>query len=109
MADGGGSPTPMHAIFILVIILTILGIPMLMPEEGESWLPEFGEMSPLLMLSPLLLLLLVRFLGSSQLRFDADASSIHRVGGSSTGIVLILLLVVGLISFRSLLQPSEEE
>ncbi|KAH7423770.1 hypothetical protein KP509_12G072700 [Ceratopteris richardii] len=80
---------------------------MMLPEESEPWLPAWEDLnSPLLMLSPLLLLLLVRLLGSSRLRFDADASSIHRVGGSPSGLLIILLLVVGMISFRSLIQNS---
>lgn len=104
MAD---SPSPYHAIFVLLIVLSILSIPSLLPEDVE--VPSFENLRPLLIISPIFLLLLVRFLasrGGRGLGIRTDPATIHRVSGSSIGLALILFLVVAMIWYQSDFQES---
>ncbi|GKV00053.1 hypothetical protein SLEP1_g12808 [Rubroshorea leprosula] len=99
---------------LVAIGLTILAVvsplyvnrqaPAVEPEEDEqpfnlsSWLP-------LLLLVLILAIILSHYLDQSFDRFDPY--SIHRVGGSSCGIILILLVLAFVLKFRAVLLLQE--
>lgn len=101
------NPSPNHAVFILVIVVAILAIPSLLPEDLASFIPSFQELHPFIVLAPVVLLLVVRFLASTPgpgLGIDTDASTIHRVSGSSVGLAALLVIVLAMIWYQSMLQ-----
>jgi hypothetical protein len=55
------------------------------------------------------LILAVRFLATdtaaSWMGFQADASTIHRIGGSSLGVAALVLLVLAMVVLQSFLLP----
>eukprot|EP00249_Psilotum_nudum_P001467 c13931_g2_i1 orf=388-717(+) len=109
MAQSSLSPSPHHFIFIVVIVVAILLIPLLFPEAEESVLPSSKqELNPIMLLIPVILLLVLRYLSTQEkgLRVDADASTIHRVSGSSVGIALVLVVVAAMIWYQSTVEDA---
>lgn len=110
------SPNAVHTVLMLLIVGTVLAVPWMLPDGSEEVEVEVEEeetwpsiLRPVLMMMlPLALLLVVRWSASEQaaslaLR-KADKSTIHRVAGSSPGLLLLLLLILAMISFHSSLQ-----
>ncbi|XP_068662254.1 uncharacterized protein [Aristolochia californica] len=106
--------SPPHAILLAVVVGLVVAGPMLL--NSEAMLESFAEiMSPLgLLLLPVILLLLIRFLSSdrgvslSEI-FAGEPDSIHRVGGSPVGVALILLLIIFLLYNRISLFGSGDD
>ena len=125
MADTqhSGSPNATHTLVLLAIVVIIIGVPWLLGGSGGISDPDPDSIlgtqdsddsdalgflfSPqlLLMLLPLVLILAVRLLATetaaSWMGFEPDASTIHRVSGSSVGVAAMLLLVLVLVTFQS--------
>ena len=123
MADGS-SPNATHTLVILAIVIMIIGVPWLLGGSGGISDPDTDSilgssqdsdnadplgflLSPkiMLMLLPLGLILAVRMLATetaaSWMGFEPDASTIHRVTGSSLGVAAMVVLVLAMVTFQS--------
>ena len=97
-----------------ILVVAMIGIVLAVPLYS-TMLEQMEEISPtMLMLSPVILLILIRWLShrnSTRRSFffsEVDPSSIHRAGGSPVGVAIILSLVLLMIWYQSEEDDSEE-
>lgn len=95
---------PVHFWFFFIVVLFVLGFSWYI--NYESAFEDFMfKVKICLMLLPLLLLLLVHCLSTSDYSFPkllpSEPESLHRAGGSPWGVALLLLLLLFLISYQS--------
>ncbi|KAF3795773.1 hypothetical protein EJ110_NYTH04491 [Nymphaea thermarum] len=95
----------------MVVMPMVLGEPNAVAESIQEIISPTG-----MMLLPLTLLLLIRFLSTKRPTFfsdiltaTGDPASIHRVGGSPVGVALILIILLFLVYYRSSLNGEGEE
>jgi predicted membrane-bound dolichyl-phosphate-mannose-protein mannosyltransferase len=97
-----------------ILLVAMIGIVLAVPLYSTV-LEQMEEISPtMVMLSPLLLLILIRWLSQrnaprSFFFNDVDPSAIHRVGGSPVGVAFILVLVLLMIWYQSSGEDESEE
>ncbi|XP_042438371.1 uncharacterized protein LOC122023971 [Zingiber officinale] len=97
---------PPHGILLAVVVGLVVAAPFLV--GGEAITGAVADLlSPAgLLLLPVLLILLIRFLSSdrgvilSEIFASGSPDSIHRVGGSPVGVALLLLLILILLYYR---------
>ncbi|KAH7676622.1 hypothetical protein IHE45_07G029700 [Dioscorea alata] len=109
MVDEGGRGAP-HGVLLAVVVGVVVSGPFLLGDGGEALIQAFSDLlSPAgLLLLPVSLLLLIRFLSSDRANALSDLlsigggspDSIHRVGGSPVGVALILILLLFLLYNR---------
>ncbi|KAI3691566.1 hypothetical protein L6452_31362 [Arctium lappa] len=100
----GGAP---YGILLAVVVVVLIGIPMFLGDGGEALTELIAELlSPLgLLLLPIILLLVIQYLSSSDsggsfvssIFSTGEPNSIHRASGSPIGVALVLLLVLFLL------------
>ncbi|CAN6468134.1 unnamed protein product [Victoria cruziana] len=95
----------------MVVLPMVLGDPNSVAESIQEIISPTG-----MMLLPLILLLLIRFLSTRRPTFfsdiltaNGDPSSIHRAGGFPVSVVLILIILLFLVNYRSILNGGGEE
>lgn len=110
--EGRGAP---HGVLLAVVVGVVVAGPMLL-GDGEAITEAIsGVLSPTgLLLLPVILLILIRFLSSDRGTalsdvFYTEPDSIHRVGGSPVGVALVLLLLLLLLYYRVSLFGSGED
>ncbi|RWR95279.1 hypothetical protein CKAN_02461700 [Cinnamomum micranthum f. kanehirae] len=112
--EGRAAP---HAVLLAVVVGVVVAGPLLLGDQGEA-ITELitGILTPAgLLLLPVGLLLLIRFLSSdrapaiSDILFTGEPDSIHRVGGSPVGVALVLLLLLFLLYNRVSLFGSDDD
>lgn len=106
MADEGrGAP---HGVLLAVVVGVVVAAPFLVGDGGEALSGFISDLvSPAgLLLLPVTLILVIRFLSSDRGTAFSDIfsfgspDSIHRVGGSPIGVALVLLLLLFLLYHR---------
>ncbi|MCL7036417.1 hypothetical protein MKW94_015165 [Papaver nudicaule] len=111
---GGGAP---HGILLMVVVGLVIILPMIL-GDGEAITEAISEMlSPIgLLLIPIILLLLIQFLSSSDRGVSfvstiavGEPDSIHRLSGSPVGVALFLALVLFLLYNRFSLFGSDDD
>lgn len=102
--EGRGAP---HGVLLAVVVALVVAVPFLLGDGGEALSEAIAELvSPAgLLLLPVTLVLLIRFLSSDRGTafsniFSGSPDSIHRVGGSPIGVALVLLLLLFLLYNR---------
>lgn len=115
MADEGRAP---HGLLLAVVVGVVVGAPFLLGDTGEAITEAIADLlSPAgLLLLPIGLLLVIRFLSSDRGTALSDVfsfggpDSIHRVGGSPVGIALLLVVLLFLLYNRvSLFGGGDED
>ncbi|KAI3908526.1 hypothetical protein MKX01_009328 [Papaver californicum] len=110
----GGAP---HGVLLMVVVGLVIILPMIL-GDGEAITEAISEMlSPIgLLLIPIILLLLIQFLSSSDRGNSfmsaiavGEPDSIHRLSGSPVGVALFLLLVLFLLYNRFSLFGSDDD
>ncbi|CAA2965018.1 uncharacterized protein LOC111372763 [Olea europaea subsp. europaea] len=99
---------PPHAAILAVVVVLVMVVPTLLGDQGEALTEFIAEMlSPVgLLLLPIILLLIIRFLSSDSGSFvssifsTGEPNTIHRVSGSPVGVALVLVLVLFLLYNR---------
>jgi len=97
-----------------ILLVAMIGMVLAVPLYSTV-LEQMEEINPtMVMLSPVLLLILIRWLSQrkptrSFFFSDVDPSTIHRVGGSPVGVAFILLLVLLMIWYQSGGEDEAEE
>lgn len=98
-----------------VLVVAMIGMVLAVPLYSTV-LEQMEEISPtMVMLSPVMLLILIRWLSYRNTRrsplffSEVDPSSIHRAGGSPVGVAFILLLVLLMIWYQSSGEDDSEE
>ncbi|WOL11816.1 hypothetical protein Cni_G20580 [Canna indica] len=104
--EGQGGAPP-HGILLAVVVGLVVAVPFLIGGGGEAITGAISDLlSPTgLLLLPVILILLIRFLSSDRGAvlsdiFAGSPDSIHRVGGSPVGVALLLLLILFLLYYR---------
>ncbi|CAD5195982.1 uncharacterized protein LOC103971275 [Musa acuminata AAA Group] len=108
MLDQEGQGGPPHGVLLAVVVGVVVAAPFLVGGGGEAITGAISDMlSPAgLLLLPVLLVLVIRFLSSDRGAILSDIfaagspDSIHRVGGSPVGVALLLLLILFLLYYR---------
>lgn len=111
MDRGVGAPAPApHGAILAVVVGAIIAVPFLIGESaGEAITDAISELlSPVgLLLLPVTLIIIIRFLSSDRgvamsdiFNIGGSPDSFHRVGGSPVGVALILLLIMLLLYFK---------
>ncbi|CAL9208870.1 unnamed protein product [Musa hybrid cultivar] len=117
MLDQEGQGGPPHGVLLAVVVGVVVAAPFLVGGGGEAITGAISDMlSPAgLLLLPVLLVLVIRFLSFIQYLFlssiisitilsdifaAGSPDSIHRVGGSPVGVALLLLLILFLLYYR---------
>ncbi|XP_042475401.1 uncharacterized protein LOC122057389 [Macadamia integrifolia] len=116
MMEGSGAAPP-HGVLIAVVVGIVVGVPMLVGEQGEAITGAISELlSPMgLLLVPIVLLLVIQFLSSdrgsvlSGIFSTGEPDSIHRLSGSPVGVALFLILLIFLLYYRVSLFGSDED
>lgn len=97
-----------------ILLVAMIGMVLAVPLYS-TMLEQMEEINPtMVMLSPVLLLILIRWLSQRNpprtfFFSDMDPSAIHRVGGSPVGVAFILLLVLLMIWYQSSGEDESEE
>ncbi|XP_058082906.1 uncharacterized protein LOC131230902 [Magnolia sinica] len=113
--EGRGAP---HGVLLAVVVGLVVAGPMLLGDQGEALSNAIaGILSPTgLLLLPIVLLVIIRFLSSdrgtalSEIFSAGEPDSIHRLGGSPVGVALLLLLLLFLLYNRvSLFGPGDDD
>ncbi|MQL71962.1 hypothetical protein Taro_004288 [Colocasia esculenta] len=111
---GGGAP---HGVLLAVVVGVVVAGTFIMGEGGlgvAEAIPELIGPAGLLLL-PVALILLIRFLSSdrgialSDIFSTGSPDSIHRVGGSPIGVALLLLLILLLLYYRVSLFGGDDD
>lgn len=105
--DGQGGAPP-HGILLAAVVGLVVAAPFLFGGGGEAITGVISDaISPAgLLLLPVVLILVIRFLSSdrgavlSDIFSAGSPDSIHRVGGSPVGVALLLLLILFLLYYR---------
>eukprot|EP01018_Ginkgo_biloba_P016717 Gb_33579 [translate_table: standard] len=107
MGGGAGSsfsPPPHHLLFILLIVLLFLFLSWYLAYESAME-DTMEQLKLFLMVSPLFLLLAVRWLsGTGRPAISLPGSgpnAIHRAGSSPWGVGLLVVLLLLMISYQS--------
>ncbi|XP_031486077.1 uncharacterized protein LOC116254679 [Nymphaea colorata] len=117
MAEGGEWEAPPYGAILVAVVGVAVALPMVLGDPSVV-LESIQEMlSPsALLLIPLLLLFLIRFLSSERCAVISDAiaavsepNSIHRIGGSPVGVAILLLVLLLVVYFRSLLSGGGDD
>ncbi|KAL2922912.1 Chloride channel protein F [Bienertia sinuspersici] len=99
---------PPHGILLAVVVVLVVSAPALL-GDWEAITESFSDLiSPLgLLLLPIILLLIIRFLSSDRGNFfhsiftaSGEPDSIHRASGSPLGVALVLAIVLFLVYYR---------
>ncbi|XP_038980488.1 uncharacterized protein LOC120110214 [Phoenix dactylifera] len=112
--EGRGAP---HGVLLAVVVGVVVAVPFLLGDGGEALLEAISELvTPAgLLLLPVTLILVIRFLSSDRGTAFSDIfsfgspDSIHRVGGSPIGVALVLLLLLFLLYNRISLFGGDDE
>lgn len=112
--EGPGAP---HGVLLAVVVGVVVAVPFLLGDGGEALLEAISELvTPAgLLLLPVTLILVIRFLSSDRGTAFSDIftfgspDSIHRVGGSPIGVALVLLLLLFLLYNRISLFGGDDD
>ncbi|XP_008780867.2 uncharacterized protein LOC103700789 [Phoenix dactylifera] len=112
--EGPGAP---HGVLLAVVVAVVVAVPFLLGDGGEALTEAISEVvSPAgLLLLPVTLILLIRFLSSdrgtafSGIFSSGSPDSIHRVGGSPIGVALVLILLLFLLYNRFSLFGGDDD
>ncbi|XP_043721028.1 uncharacterized protein LOC122668544 [Telopea speciosissima] len=117
MIEGRGAAAPPHGVLLAVVVGIVVGVPMLVGEQGEAITGAIAELlTPMgLLLVPIVLLLVIQFLSSdrgsvlSGIFSTGEPDSIHRLSGSPVGVALFLILLIFLLYNRVSLFGSDDD
>ncbi|KAG0495419.1 hypothetical protein HPP92_000161 [Vanilla planifolia] len=115
-AGGTAMTPPPHVVLLLVVTGALVAAPFLFGEGGSAVTEAISDvLTPAgLLLLPVVLVLLIRFLSSERASAVSDLfsfgspDSIHRVGGSPLGVAAVLLLLLLLLYFRVSIFSGED-
>ncbi|KAJ4954762.1 hypothetical protein NE237_011545 [Protea cynaroides] len=106
-----------YGVLLAVVVGIVVGVPMLVGDQEEAITGAISELlSPVgVLLVPIVLLLVIRFLSSdrgsvlSSGFFTGEPDSIHRLMGSPVGVALFLVLLIFLLNNRVSLFGSDDD
>ncbi|CAN6468837.1 unnamed protein product [Victoria cruziana] len=117
MAEGGEWEVPPYGAILVVVVGAAVALPMVLGDPSVVIETIQGMLSPsALLLIPLLLLFLIRFLSSensavisNMIAAASEPNSIHRIGGSPVGVALLLFSLLLFVYYRSLFGGSGDD
>lgn len=103
------SPPPVQLCFFIMVVLLLLGFSWYINYES-MWEDLMDQVKLFLVISPVLLVLVVHWLSSSEDRRLLiplpEQETIHRVGGSPWGVALLLIFLIYMISYHRSLKET---
>lgn len=103
------TPPPVQLCFFIMVVLFLLIFSWYINYES-MWEDLMDQVKLVLMLSPVLLILVVHWLSTSDDRRLfiplPEPESIHKVGGSPWGVALLLIFLIYMISFHKSLRET---